>query len=219
MFCNNCGTELPEGAVFCQKCGASRGNASTGLAQNSQQKVANADPVQDRESLIALMESSTSAMDEVKKREDTIKQYEEKVEKLNEMPVKRIGIGCGIIGVILAIQLTSKVITDFGVQCMMSFFIIVACIIMVSVICSKIKNNHLSKIADERAALEKAKSNIALDWLPYDYRESVAFAYIYSYLQNQRAHNLTEAINLFETEKHQARLELISSISAALYDT
>ncbi|MBQ7834830.1 MAG: hypothetical protein IJ385_03515 [Ruminiclostridium sp.] len=63
------------------------------------------------------------------------------------------------------------------------------------------------KIDELNETLVKAKSDPSLSWLPMAYRDSVSFQFIASYIQNMRANNLQEAINLFETEKHQARLE------------
>ncbi|MBQ8107903.1 MAG: hypothetical protein IJ129_04065, partial [Ruminococcus sp.] len=47
----------------------------------------------------------------------------------------------------------------------------------------------------------------------YDYRDATSFAMILSYLENMRANTLRDAINLLETEKHQARVELMTALS------
>ncbi|MDE6088393.1 MAG: hypothetical protein K2G25_08415 [Oscillospiraceae bacterium] len=70
-----------------------------------------------------------------------------------------------------------------------------------------LKNNYEQE-------LETLKNDSTLSWLPYDYRDSISYAYLFSYLNNMRANNLGEAINLYETEKHQARLETISALRA-----
>jgi len=46
-----------------------------------------------------------------------------------------------------------------------------------------------------------------LDFIPQDYRDAKAVESIYSYLRNNRANDMTQAINLYEEEKHRRRLE------------
>ena len=70
------------------------------------------------------------------------------------------------------------------------------------------------EIAEYEKQLADAQSDAVLNWLPMAYRDSISYQYIASYIQNQRANNLQEAINLFEIEKHRANLEFLAAVSA-----
>lgn len=61
---------------------------------------------------------------------------------------------------------------------------------------------------------ERLMADPCLAWLPTDYRNSTAWEKIAGYLINMRANTLQEAINLYETEAHQERLESIAAIGA-----
>ena len=80
------------------------------------------------------------------------------------------------------------------------------------------KKKEAAALEAEKQTLENTllslKNDPVLLWLPYDYRDSTSFTYLYTYLTNLRANSLKEAINLYETEKHQERLELISAVTA-----
>ncbi len=77
--------------------------------------------------------------------------------------------------------------------------------ILARIMRSKQCENEINKL---NAQLTTYKNDPVLYWLPAAYRDSFSFTQIASYIQNMRANNIQEAINLLETEKHQARLEL-----------
>ena len=76
--------------------------------------------------------------------------------------------------------------------------------IVMRIMSTKTYDKKLNKLNEE---LVTAKNNPSLCWLPMAYRDSFSFKNIATYVQNMRANTLQEAINLLETEKHQARLE------------
>lgn len=65
------------------------------------------------------------------------------------------------------------------------------------------------------AQMEILRNDPVLFWLPPLYRHSVAYNCIASYVINMRANTLQEALNLYETERHQARVEIYSMIGAS----
>lgn len=83
------------------------------------------------------------------------------------------------------------------------FAILIFARITVSSSC-KIRINKANK------QLEILRNDPVLFWLPPLYRHSNAFNYIAEYVVNMRANTLQEALNLYETEQHQARVELYS---------
>lgn len=79
--------------------------------------------------------------------------------------------------------------------------------------------NHKKKL--EKSVKEKniyeqelkiLKNDAVLCWLPYDYRDSTAFACLFSYINNMRASNLEQAIHLYEMEKIQQNLKMIFGV-------
>lgn len=70
---------------------------------------------------------------------------------------------------------------------------------------------RIPKVIDEHAIL---CADPEISWLPPDYRNSVYARKIIEYLANMRAKTLQEALNLLETEKHQATMEAIGVINA-----
>ena len=70
--------------------------------------------------------------------------------------------------------------------------------------------NAENRIAVLNTEIQTLKSDKTLEWLPNQYRDPFAFANMFSYMLNMRASNLKEAINLYEMELHQARLEQLS---------
>lgn len=60
----------------------------------------------------------------------------------------------------------------------------------------------------------KLCSDPLMSWLPHDYRNSTYAFKIIEYLSNMRAKTLQEALNILETEKHQAAMETIAAIGA-----
>lgn len=91
-----------------------------------------------------------------------------------------------------------------GVIAFSMFILPILLPIVMRIMSTKNYDKKLNKLNEE---LVNAKNNPSLYWLPMAYRDSFSFKNIVSYIENMRANTLQEAINLLETEKHQARLE------------
>lgn len=87
----------------------------------------------------------------------------------------------------------------------------ISAICVMSVINHRKRKARMPVVVEEHAAL---CADPAISWLPPDYRNSSFARKIIEYLYNMRAKTLQEAINLFETEKHQETMELIAAIGA-----
>ena len=70
---------------------------------------------------------------------------------------------------------------------------------------------RIPRVISERAAL---CADPAISRFPPDYRNSVYARKNIEYLTNMRAKTLQEALNLLETEMHQAKMEAIAAIGA-----
>lgn len=93
---------------------------------------------------------------------------------------------------------------------------LIICIVVTGLCVMSIKNHNKRKarmpvVLNELTAL---CGDPAISWLPPDYRNSVYARKIIEYLVNMRAKTLQEAINLLETEKHQATMEAIAVVGA-----
>lgn len=87
-------------------------------------------------------------------------------------------------------------------------FIVLAIAVSIWIV-SKAKLKSLkSKLQKKENDLHNSKSDVLLQWLPMSYRDSTSYKLIAGYVNNMRANTLQEALNLMETEMHQARLEV-----------
>lgn len=79
-----------------------------------------------------------------------------------------------------------------------------------------IKNHNKRKARIPVVLNEHSKlcSDPLISWLPHACRNSAYAFKIIEYLTNMRAKTLQEALNLLETEKHQAAMETIAAIGA-----
>ena len=207
MFCKKCGSEISDGTAFCPKCGAGQADAAITVS-NGITAVANA--ANDKDALIAQMENSMQVMAAIKEKEDAIEATEEPIAKLEKKAKKGRVVVFSVVGLIIG--------SSFSSDSVFLALVFMVAFIGGSILAYKARTKNLSALKEQRnndeRTLETLKNDAVLQWLPYDYRDSTAFAYIYQYIVNLRADNLREAINLYENEKHQARLELISAISA-----
>ena len=216
MICQNCGASIPDGSSFCPKCGTACGAVDTVTTlPASGQGYATSPAELGRTDLLALMNTSFEAMTRIKNQEDRIEDCDNRIAREG----KKIRFGrvllFGLIGFIVGLFFDSLFDRFNTTVTALIGFVIGA---VGGVALNIIHGNKQKEIQKEReikvGELEGLKTDPAIAWLPYDYRDSISFAYIYRNVQNMRANNLTEAINVYETDKHQARLELISMVSA-----
>lgn len=195
MFCKKCGNQLDEGAAFCPKCGTQQ-NSEAIAVTTANTAVAG---TESREQLIVKMESSLDVMTAMKRIENDIDSLDEQI-ALHEDKV-----GNGRRNIIAA---SGALMMGYG-------------LIVTIPLAFHLQRKHKKQLetlvpqkTSKQAELETLKNDASLLWLPYDYRDCTKFAMMYGYIRNMRANSLKEAINLLETEMHQARVELYSAIAA-----
>ena len=216
MYCHKCGYKLPDGSNFCNNCGtALNGNESANYLQaHSSRSIED-----EKKQLMVNIKGSFSVMSAIKEQEIKIQRYSHKAGKAGKYCRFRCFFFFSLIGFFTGyIYGASRAKLDSSFNWIRFFLCvwigsIIFGILFVSFF-NRIKKKNLKKCNEETEVLEQLKSDVALSWLPYDYRDSESFAYIYLYIRNLRAHTLTEAINLYETEKHQHRLEQINHMVA-----
>lgn len=153
----------------------------------------------EKEILIAAMTASHGIMQQVEEKEQEYLKLKETLDKASRMLYVVLII---ILGVVVGMS-TSKAVGDA-----MSIVLCAAVIAALLVLRSKSINGIKRKMQKTSDDLTQLKSDPVLNWLPMDYRHSIAYNAIISYIINMRANTLQEAINLFETELHQARVEM-----------
>lgn len=197
MFCKKCGATIDDNATFCKSCGASQedvpavGGAAAAVAVKQQE----------REMLLGQMNGSFQVMTALKRAEDELGEMEEQLSQLELKASNSSRNKLLIIGFLL------------------TAFMGLGLILIVYAFIRQNKSKQTAaeykqKVQAKQAEAETLKNDAALAWLPYNYRDSTFFAMMYGYVTNMRANSLSEAINLLETEMHQARVELLSGISA-----
>ena len=172
----------------------------------------------EKEQLLSDLYNSTEAM-------NTIHQLEARIEELKQKPpFKQRKTSCLslFLAPIVAFAVLMAYIMLFSLwasfkehgQALTAGLLIVTFIaVHVLWIGATIHRNSKAKavMAETEAKLAEAWNNPSLAWLPPMYRNSLAYEKIKEYTVNKRANSLKEALNLFETEMHQARLELMQN--------
>lgn len=220
MFCIKCGNELASGAVFCNVCGANQNGDNTSNIHTQPSKIGyETNSESERDLLLQELQSSEPVMKQIAQKEKEI----DSLQKENAIKIK---------------QLSQKMGTALAFACLFLFFgigVVTADIEkdMGNVIASLItvpigvflayigfknfsKKNKLIqeskiKVSEIQQDISKLEKDDSLKWLPSQYVNTRAYNAIYAYTLTKRANNLQEALNLFETEEHQARLEMIAA--------
>lgn len=160
----------------------------------------------EKEMLIVYMTESLEVMKQIQTKEEEYSSLSEKLDKYSRILYIVLIVIAGIIVASFASKLGNFVSSALGVATIVSLLVLRS--VSVNGIKSKMK-----KVENEVGQL---KSDPTLKWLPLNYRHSLAFNAIYSYIINMRANTLQEAINLYETELHQARVEIYTAMNNRL---
>lgn len=95
--------------------------------------------------------------------------------------------------------------------------VIVAKYVLTVVLSTLFVKNIKNKAARLDAEHTKLRNDQSMQWLPDKYRNSTDFNMIASYLKNDRADTLREAINILEQESHYRRMENAAAMGAYYY--
>lgn len=159
----------------------------------------------EREQLLSNIDNGSETMVAISDKEVECLTLEKKIEKLKPL--------CGLKG-IFAYVLFAFAFCAIAIptQPTLSFFVLIG----FSILCVAIAKNkqkslykQIDKINEEIAVLQNDSS---LSWLPVKYRRTIPYNHIAEYVADMRANNLQEALNLYEAELHQARLEVYAAV-------
>lgn len=160
----------------------------------------------EREQLLSNIANCAETMKAIGRKEDECDSLEKKIEKFKPLCEKKavflyliIALAFCVVAMSNKLTLCLLVLIGFPILC-------------VTLTKNKLKSMHknIDKINEEIAVLQNDSS---LSWLPVKYRLTVPYSHIAEYVSNMRANNLKEALNLYETELHQARLEIYAAVN------
>lgn len=198
MFCQSCGSEIAEGTNFCPKCGATQNNGQVVQAQTN---------VDERAVLMQNIINSSEVINAIATAENKASESKKKLDEYTQASGNNSFI---ILGVLMVVFLLGGMF--WGGLMVLSPFWLGA--IVFKIVNTKKKNKFAKIYNEDIDTLERLMNDASLSWLPYDYRDSFSMGHIITYLKNMRARNIQEAINLLETEMHQARMEYLSANAA-----
>lgn len=171
----------------------------------------------ERQQLLACANNCASLLNDMARCENEIDYLTEKESKFK----KRVGwIGLGLVLCpLLALGGITDLISNTALLPAGRTTDIVGAVIMLALtaVCVLAIKNHIKRKARIPQATSEYASlcaDPAISWLPPNYRNSVYARKIIEYLTNMRAKTLQEALNLLETEKHQATMEAIAAVGA-----
>ncbi len=202
MFCKYCGNQLDDNSMFCTRCGS------------------NQDTDYELETLKSNISRSYNVMSAIKQKENQVYAANVKLRKYRIIPaikllLKLFGL-CFLIYYIITIIFPNLglYMRFLGIRIGDIFkwvtILLPFSFIIVPVLFKKKSNNIKRELQELENELANLKSDNSLSWLPYSYRDSKSYNCIASYVLNLRATSLKDAINLYETEKHQSRVEMLS---------
>lgn len=222
MRCMRCGKEVDDGARFCSGCGIR-------LQTDSQIMQPGRGP--------QVLDTTYSERMEIIRRLDKALPIYQAVENMDyeiqTLSMKKIGasqIGAAELIVALCISgalsvfvaLLASSIVPFVMDVILSgveyleimcvtFFVSCAVVVVIEYKAAKRDVANIDKVLQSRIAQRKMflEENYTweLNYLPEKYRYVIAAQYIRECIVNQRAHNLTDAINLYEEQLYRWKME------------
>lgn len=171
----------------------------------------------ERQQLLACGRNCASLLDDMERCEDEYAGLLEKESKFKKR------IGWVVLGLVLCPPIALGSFVDLATNTVMAAserkMDLVGGIIMLALAAASVfaLTNHFKRKARMPKVLSEHSmlcADPAISWLPNDYRNSTCARKILEYLANMRATTLQEAINLLETERHQATMEAIAAINA-----
>lgn len=165
--------------------------------------------------LMEQIANSQSLMNEIEKQENLVTYLSNKQESyhkrglVNVKNVLLIAVWISLANIIAGTIFQKN--PSAIVIALVEIFIVGLPIALVVLFKNKAKSTQ-REVNKECETLANMKNDSTLNWLPFNYRDSFSYKFIAQYIHNGRAYNLKEAINLLETEQHQARMELLAAM-------
>lgn len=215
MYCSNCGTRLDEGARICSNCGYQvQGYFDAEAYQQYKQNTINNLEV-NREEILRKLDKALPIYQFIVEKDCIIQNLREKERRQRAKKAKNGGaVVLGILlGVILAIVMYVLSLQNAFDGLLVSIVIWLPMVLMI-LLNNKIKGDAVRKTEREinETQLEiqryiKANNIPELYYLPERYRYFIAAQYIRECIANQRARDLSDALNLYEEQMYRWKME------------
>lgn len=223
MICSNCGAQLSDNIKFCPNCGEKILETPMQQTQDVNMLVTSVQAADEICQQIYKMGNKKTALEQ--RKQQLLKSFQP--EMIILVAVGLFGL-YSFFGLINSFFLIGRNVKEEGIFLAIIIFIgqIVIFIIAESVATllglfvykkyKKSEENKRAKIAEVDAQIKQTDDDIDLFYaknydilqvLPPDYRYAMASNYILSILINCRADSIKEAVNLYETQLHQWRME------------
>lgn len=171
----------------------------------------------EREQLLMCASKSTSVLKEMERYEY---EYSSLADKEAKFKKRKILVWVGVIlcpllalGALIDLASNTSLIAA-GRQMNIIGIVISLVLTAVCVLAILLHNKRKARIPVVLSKHSTLCADPLMSWLPPDYRNSTYAYKIIEYLTNMRAKTLQEALNLLETEKHQAAMETLAAIDA-----
>ncbi len=171
----------------------------------------------ERENLIKNIQESAHIAEQMRNVEEELLKCVESADKysVNKKP--------SVITIIAAIIDLIIILFGGGFETVVGGLLIIACTIIVAkyVLTLLLSTLFVKNIKNKAARLDaehtRLRNDQSMQWLPDTYRNSTDFNMIASYIKNDRADTLREAINILEQETHYRRMEKAAAMGANYY--
>lgn len=216
MYCKRCGKEIEHDARFCSGCGIQlKDMPQVEDYQDGRPQIVNGAYVEEREivrridralSIYQVVESMTNEIEILQKRKLGVSHT------IAEDVVVSLAISAiiGAIAFLAIIGINPKRTYPFGT----TGIVFLVALVVLFIIFRKHNNTRVIRIDRE---LQNKKDQVAgfiqennipeVNYLPEKYRYVIAAQYIRDCIVNCRAHNLTDAINLYEEQMYRWKME------------
>lgn len=213
MYCSNCGEKANDGAKFCSNCGKSFGDV---LAQKNMSNVMS----DEQHKILQQLEIAMPIYQTIAEKEAGIQMLQQERDKRRKGTVAS-SVFAVIAGAFVGIVLLFIIGVNFeswfpdGEGFMTIIYIDFAFCIMSALLLNEKRKIKDSSGVNERVQQKEAELSTYIEnnnipelyYLPEKYRYYNAAQYIEECIKNKRAHNLTDAINLYEEQLYRWRME------------
>lgn len=215
MFCSKCGTKLDERAMFCSKCGCQvQGYADAEAAKQYGRNSINNLEV-NREEILRKLDVILPIYQFIAEKDCVIENLRGE-ERIQRMRKARNG-GMVLLGTLLGVSFTVVMYILLPKTELTGWLMSIALVAPIAFLliwdnkrkekAIRRKEREIYETQQEIMQYVKANNIPELYYLPENYRYFIAVKYIRDCIANQRAHNLSDAINLYEEQMHRWKVE------------
>lgn len=213
MYCSKCGNQIAEDTNFCPNCGNTVGKSIKEMQENNNSE---------KEEILRNLNVALPIYQTIATVNAEIMQLRQDAQQMKKKANKDVNtaIIVGCVGGLFLFTMFSSSIKMSSMGRLINNILVLAMIAGIIVfgihLANKGKNKtehdtDIEKLADNKERILdnyiKENDTPELYYLPEKYRYYSAAHYIKECIENKRAHNLTDAINLYEEQLHRWQME------------